>query len=142
VDGPSPEAFGRAYAIFDAALDLPLQQRARHIARECADDAELSAAVQRLLDAHEHAPDFLVQPAVELAAPLLVAMTAATRGTAAESDVATRQVGAYRLVRVLGHGGMGTVYLAPFTDRLFRSGAGSQPDGFRHPQVRSIACAS
>jgi hypothetical protein len=67
----SNDRFRRVDAIFDDALDLPVDQRDAFIDRACAGDGEVREAVQRLLRAHQRSEGFLESPAVEVAAPLL-----------------------------------------------------------------------
>ena len=58
-----------------------------------------------LLAAHERAADFIEEPAE-------TATTLDVNGSAADETLVGRQVGQYRIERVLGEGGMGVVYLA------------------------------
>jgi serine/threonine-protein kinase len=100
----SRERFQRIDAIFDAALDLAPNDRAGYLAQACADDFELRHRVERLLEAHDRPSEFLQAPAVELAPDLLFE----TPG----SSEAPERAGPFRIVRELGAGGMGVVYLA------------------------------
>ena len=109
------EQFRRADAVFDAALDLPADQRDAYVDRACGDDAELRRAVRRLLDAHRSSGGFLDAPAVELAAPLFRHADLAPRSATLAPD----RVGPFRIVREIGHGGMGTVYLGERDDGQF-----------------------
>ena len=68
------------------------------------------ADVERLLAAHDRAGDFIQAPAVALAAAL---------GPAEEVVPTGRRIGVYRIVREIGRGGMGTVYLAERADDAF-----------------------
>ena len=53
-------------SIFFAALDKKtIAKRARYLDRACGGDAELRCRVERLLEAHPQAADFLARPAVE-----------------------------------------------------------------------------
>ena len=54
----------RAEAIFEAALELPQEKRAAHIAEACGSNSSLFAEVQALLSAQDAAPTgFLDEPA-------------------------------------------------------------------------------
>jgi eukaryotic-like serine/threonine-protein kinase len=100
------ERFRRADAVFDAALDLAPDQRKAYVDRACGNDAELRSAVHRLLDADRSSSGFLAAPAVELIAPLF-------------RHSAPDRVGPFRVVREIGHGGMGMVYLGERDDGQF-----------------------
>src|SRR5262245_31299289 len=80
----------------------------------CADDTELRAAVEQLLDGHRDAKAFLETPLVGS-----IAHASTADGPASASSVPTR-IGQYRVIRELGRGGMGTVYLAERDDPALR----------------------
>src|SRR5512132_597737 len=103
MDDHSRERFRQADGIFDAVLDLPPDERDAYVVNACGTDEALLHRVRVLLTAHERSTGFLQSPAVELAAALLE-----EPGVPATPD----RVGPYRIVRELGHGGMGVVYLA------------------------------
>jgi hypothetical protein len=65
------ERFRRVDAIFDEALDLPVDQQSAFVDGACAGDMALREAVHRLLRAHRRSGGFLESPAVHMAAPLL-----------------------------------------------------------------------
>jgi serine/threonine-protein kinase len=97
--------------LFEAALALPAPARAEFLARECASDAELRVEVESL-----------VGSSLRAGATLERAVSAAARQVSdRRSPVAPgRQLGPYVLVREIGHGGMGEVYLAERSDDAYR----------------------
>ncbi|GLC26954.1 serine/threonine-protein kinase [Roseisolibacter agri] len=112
MSGSTTDRFRRADAIFDAALDLPDDEQTAYVARACADDVELRDEVLELLRA-SHSDGGLLDGAAAPIAALL-----ADSGAAADVEVPTR-VGAYRVVREIGRGGMGRVFLAERADAEF-----------------------
>lgn len=97
----SPEQFQQIDALFLAAADLPPTQRASFLAGL---DPALRSAVEALL-AHDAGAEAQLQGVLQTAVDDLDA----------PSDIGLR-VGAYLLIRELGHGGMGTVYQAVRSD--------------------------
>ena len=93
---------------FDAALDLPPDRRGDALTDLAPD---VRAEVEALLSAHAQTDTFLENDAAERA---LVEAAA----DAVTASFAGREVGPYRLVRLLAQGGMGAVHLAERTDDL------------------------
>ena len=93
-------------ALFDEAVSRPPEARATFLDAACADDAELRDILDRLLAADEGDDSLLDRP---LAARTLMREAAADVVAPAASG---EQIGAYRVLREIGRGGMGTVYLA------------------------------
>ena len=94
--------------LFDAAMERPAAERAEWLAQACGDDEALRAKVEQLLQSNDDAGEFMETPAL-----------------AHLADQPTREwtgqrVGAYQVVRELGRGGMGVVYLAERADGEFR----------------------
>jgi eukaryotic-like serine/threonine-protein kinase len=89
-------------SIFLAALELPATDRDAYLDQACGDNQALRARLERLLAAHVQAGSFLESPAPELDATVDQPATEAL-GT---------HIGPYQLVKLLGEGGMGVVYLA------------------------------
>lgn len=95
--------------IIDSASHLPPSARAAYLREACAGDAALLAEAESLLGADEQA-ERLVERAVE----------AVVEAWVDESSPVGRRLGAYEVVRELGHGGMGSAYLAARMNGLCR----------------------
>jgi serine/threonine protein kinase len=92
------------------ALELETTRRRSFLDSACADDAELRAEIDRLLEHQvDSASDVIEQCAADVAR---------VRFDSGAAKVGTR-IGAYKILRELGHGGMGSVYLAERDDERF-----------------------
>src|SRR5262249_41937778 len=101
----------RVWALFDRAAELPAGERAAFLDGACAGDAGLRAEVEILL-AHDADltgkgtdSDFLKSPLVRLPRD-----SATEVGPHRPPQALLPRVGHYRILRILGEGGMGTVY--------------------------------
>src|SRR5205823_2643315 len=92
--------------IFAQAIEVPPEQRAAFLEQQCAGDAQVRAAVEELIEAHEHAGGFLAGPTIDSS------HDTSTTGDAPGPSVPPQRIGAYRLIEPIGEGGFGTVYLA------------------------------
>jgi serine/threonine-protein kinase len=99
-------------AIFDAALDLARGEQAAFIDGECGGDEGLRAEVLGLLRAYHDSDSVLESPSARLAASLL------ERAAAIGGPIPER-IGPFRVVRELGRGGMGRVFLGERADGQF-----------------------
>lgn len=106
----SSHRFVKAGELFDSALALPPEKRSAYLKDVCGEDATLLAEVESLLAAHDQAKGFMQTPAFKNV-DLTPAEDQLTEG---------QQIGAYRILRQIGRGGMGAVYLAERADKQFK----------------------
>ncbi|HXH93343.1 MAG TPA: LpqB family beta-propeller domain-containing protein [Thermoanaerobaculia bacterium] len=114
---PDSQRWQRINALLDEGLDLPLAGREGWLDRVCGDDRALRRELEELLDADAASTDFLDEASVILGDILRdAALDRADRRAAAHIG---QRAGAFRLVREIGRGGMGSVYLAERADGQF-----------------------
>jgi serine/threonine protein kinase len=99
----TPEQRRRVRDLFEMAVERDPADVAAWVDREAADDSTVRAEVLSLVQHHSRAGAFLSEPIVEHAPDLLADDEPLAPGA---------QVGVYTIVRELGRGGMGRVYLA------------------------------
>ncbi len=111
----TPERWKQVEELFQSALERPAGgQRAAFLDEVCGGDAELRRQVDALIDSHERAGSSKEAPA-----------RAAANATVEEprdelaGSIVGRRIGAYQVVREIGRGGMGAVYLAARADDVF-----------------------
>jgi len=100
----TPEQWQKVEAVLQEAIDRPPQDRASFLDAACAGDSQLLEEATTLVNAYNEAGDFIEQPAISQDAHILIG-----------SDIADKigqEIGPYTIVKRLGGGGMGEVYLA------------------------------
>src|SRR5262249_27253396 len=94
----------RLKQILSAALEYESAARAAFLDQNCLDDDEMRRELEELITASETADDFLETPLFRVRTGL------------PPEAMAGRRLGQYRLVRRIGRGGMGAVYLSERED--------------------------
>lgn len=88
--------------VLDRALELPASERASFVAEACCDDEPLRLEVESLLEQEDATQPWCEGPILQLL----------SREGSFEGFQKNQRIGAYRVVRTLGEGGMGAVALA------------------------------
>ena len=103
-----PEKWDQVKELFTLALEHGPQERSVFLRQACGGDDSLRTEIESLLSSFDGAATFLEDcPAADLLSAQSLAM-------------AGRRIGAYRIIRECGHGGMAVVYLAERADDEYR----------------------
>ena len=107
----NPELWAEIDRVLTGALALDEDQRPAYLAGCCGDKPAVRLEVESLLASHQRATDFIETDT-------WMEATASDRSSAGPS--AGSRVGPYRLVKEIGHGGMGIVFLGERDDGQFQ----------------------
>jgi len=107
----TPDRWQRVKDVFSAACELDASERNRYLDETCAGDAALRAEVVSLLDAHNQTDAVIDRPAA--------AYVGGGEVFAGSDRRIGQRIGAYEIVALIGHGGMGEVYRARRVDAQY-----------------------
>ncbi len=112
-----PEQWQRLEPLLDQALELAPEERETYVQQTCGDSAQLRAQLRALIAECDGDSGFLEQarPVAEDARRLALERVAAP----AAAELLGQRLGPYKIVRVLGEGGLSTVYLGERSDQQF-----------------------
>src|SRR5215813_14329780 len=110
----TPERWQQVEEIFQTALDLPEAKRESYLCEACAGDDTLRDEVVNLIAYHKTGDAVLQELAPAQAQAQALDSLATDR-----DPLIGRRVGAYRIEREIGRGGMGAVYEAVRADKEF-----------------------
>src|SRR5712664_85981 len=105
----TPERWQTVKRLFHEALDQAPEGRTAYLERACAGDTTLRKEVETLLSSERESAGFMEEPAAASMPP-----------AADPAAVLGRRIGSYRVLREIGHGGMGAVFLAVRDDDAYR----------------------
>src|ERR1044072_1161402 len=104
--------YHRVKELFQAALEKPQGEREAYLIAACGDDLALKKEVEELIGMSEEAENFIEEPAFNLADNLKTKIVSPV--------FEGRRLGNYQIIREIGHGGMGAVYLAVRADDQYK----------------------
>lgn len=108
----TPDRTKRIEELFHVALKLTTEERNAYLAEACAKDPSLKDEVESLLAAYDDKPDLLRRLTETAPNQREGEERADSGGSEVEPGLPFERLGEFRLIRRLGEGGMGVVYLA------------------------------
>lgn len=113
------EQWQKVNAIVDTALDLEGKEQTIYIDEQCGNDKELKRKVTELLESIENSE---TENFLEGSAPYpkhLAADLARKEEETQESSLVGETIDSYRILELIGHGGMASVFLAERADEVY-----------------------
>jgi len=117
-------------SLFEEVIDIGPAERAARLADSCGEDLELRRSVESLLASDQRTEDPLLNAIGEAAESLL---------TEHQDRLVGTHISHYRVVSILGHGGMSTVYRAERDDAQYQQTVAIKVlhHAALHPRLRS-----
>ena len=107
----TPERWKEVEAVFEHALELPINERTAFVQKSSNGDDELRREVESLLESHAQAGSFIDKRSLFFSDEEV--------GEKSEILSPGELIGLYRILREIGCGGMGAVYLAERADQEY-----------------------
>src|SRR5687768_1245832 len=109
---PAAERYRRIQELFEAVVDLPPAERTAMLEKRCEGDTALRQEVEAMLAADAQTTSFGEQPAFVIPKDLFPEEN--------KEHLAGQRFGVYQVIREIGRGGLGAVYLAARADDEYR----------------------
>jgi eukaryotic-like serine/threonine-protein kinase len=103
----SAERWKQIKEIFDEAVELPSVERAQYLESVCQGDLDLREAVEKMLVIDDESSTFLEESPLEILEK------------SNQEELTNQHLGSYKLLKEIGRGGMGAVFLAERNDKEF-----------------------
>jgi eukaryotic-like serine/threonine-protein kinase len=109
----TPQKWQQIKDVFQSAVELEKSQRTSFLDEACRGNLDLRNEVERLIGLHEQAGDFIETPASDST----ISLNLFDQPT---PPLVGRRLGSYEIVKEIGHGGMGAVYLGIRADEQYQ----------------------
>ncbi|WP_069130021.1 serine/threonine protein kinase [Rhodohalobacter halophilus] len=106
-------------SIVDQAINLPPEERETYIRKNCGDSEQLYMEVKNMLDSIQHSEGWMDEP--DLVKDQFLTDIENEKSDFLDESAVGAVVDKYKLVDIIGRGGMGTVYLAERDDDSYKN---------------------